>query len=90
MIVHATVTNGDKFKQYSESASKTLKTFGADIMFKGRVSNILTGDHHYNISAVMKFPDQKSISAWYHSTEYQALIPLREAAANVVFIGIEV
>jgi len=40
------------------------------------------------MSAVMKFPDKKCIKDRYGSASYQALIPLRESAANVIFIGI--
>ncbi|MFV2061759.1 MAG: DUF1330 domain-containing protein [Gammaproteobacteria bacterium] len=89
MIVHATVKNSDNFKKYSESAGPTLKLFGAEVMFKGKVSEVLTGDHQYKVSAVMKFPDTQAISNWYNSKEYQSLIPLRETAADVVFVGVQ-
>jgi len=88
MIVHATVKDMDKFKTYSESAAPTLKSFGAEIMFKGSVSEVLTGEHQHKMSAVMKFPDNKCIKDWYDSASYQALIPLRDSAANVIFIGV--
>jgi len=89
MIVHATVNNVEKFKSYSEAAGPTLKTFGAEIVFKGKVTDVLVGEHQHTISAVMKFPDQASIRQWYDSDDYQKLIPLRDSAANVVFIGVE-
>lgn len=89
MIVHASVKNTDKFKAYSESAAPTLKMFGAEIMFKGKVTEVLTGEHQHKMSAVMKFPNEKSIKEWYDSDSYQALIPLRDSAANVIFIGVD-
>jgi uncharacterized protein (DUF1330 family) len=89
MIVHATVKDNEKFKKYSESAGPTLKQFGAEVLFKGKVSEILTGQHSHKISAVMKFPEHQSITNWYNSKEYQELIPLRESAADVVFVGVE-
>jgi len=89
MIVHATVKDSEKFKHYSESAGPTLKLFSAEILFKGKVAEVLTGDHLHEISAVMKFPDHKTIDNWYNSKEYQELIPLRESAADVVFIAIQ-
>jgi len=89
MIVHATVKNMDKFKTYSELAAPTLKEFGAEIMFKGKVTAVLTGEHQHKMSAVMKFPDNKSIKDWYDSESYQTLIPLRDSAASVVFISVD-
>ena len=89
MIVHATVKDLDKYKAYAEAAGPTLKSFGVEILFKGKVTDILTGEHEYKMSVVMKFPDQLSINEWYDSDEYQAIIPLGETAANVVFIAVE-
>ncbi|MFV1985600.1 MAG: DUF1330 domain-containing protein, partial [Thiohalomonadales bacterium] len=71
MIVHATVNDMKKFKHYSEAAGKTLKDFGAEIIFKGKVSEVLTGDHQHKMSAVMKFPDPQTINKWYNAKEYQ-------------------
>lgn len=89
MIVHATIKDMANFKKYSESAAPTLQKFDAEILFKGKVSEVLTGEHQHNISAVMKFPDKQAIPKWYNSKDYQALIPLRDSAADVVFVGIE-
>ncbi|MAE04785.1 MAG: hypothetical protein CMH76_00460 [Nitrospinae bacterium] len=36
---------------------------------------------------VIKFPDQVAAKAWYDSPEYQALIPNRDEAADMVFIS---
>lgn len=89
LIVHATITDMDKLKDYSESAALTLKTFGAEVMFKGKVTDILSGDHHSKMSIVIKFADQQTLNNWYHSKDYQALIPLRESAMTAVFISVE-
>jgi len=89
IIIHGTVNDMEKFKAYSEATGPTLKSFGAEILFKGKVSDVITGEHQHKMSAVIKFPDQLSIKKWYSSDEYQALIPLRESAANLVFIAVE-
>lgn len=89
MIVHVTVSDMEKFKAYSEAAKATLKTYGAELLFKGKVADVLTGEHDYKMSAVMKFPNDSSITEWYNSIDYQALIPLRDSAADIVLVGIE-
>ena len=38
---------------------------------------------------VIRFPDPASLRGWFESPAYQALIPLREAAADVTLIGYE-
>jgi len=36
---------------------------------------------------VIRFPDPASLRRWFESPAYQALIPLREQAADVTLIG---
>ena len=33
------------------------------------------------------FPDGAALRAWYNSPDYQALVPLRDEAADMVFIA---
>jgi len=53
------------------------------------VAKVLVGqaDHHYEV--VVRYPDTAMIEAALESDEYQALIPLREKGADVVFKVIE-
>ena len=34
-------------------------------------------------TVVIRFPDADTVDAWYNSPEYQALIPLRQQAADL-------
>ena len=36
---------------------------------------------------VIRFPSIDAIDRWYHSDAYQALIPLRDEAADVTIVG---
>jgi len=47
----------------------------------------LVGKHNGHSAAVIKFPDQATTDAWYNSANYQALIPNRDEAADMVFIS---
>jgi uncharacterized protein (DUF1330 family) len=38
---------------------------------------------------VIRFPDRSALRGWFDSPAYQALIPLREQAADVVLLGYE-
>lgn len=50
---------------------------------------MLTGEHPYTDTVVIRFPDAEAITGWYGSPGYQALIPLREQAAKMVLISYE-
>jgi len=49
----------------------------------------LTGEYPYTDTVLIRFPDSKAIVGWYGSPAYQALIPIREQAADMVLISYE-
>lgn len=86
LIVHVTMKDPDKFQTYAEATAPTLAAVGAEVLIKGKMANMLIGKHNSDVGAVIKFPDQAAIDTWYNSDEYQALIPNRDAAADIVAI----
>lgn len=61
----------------------TLAPWGAELLFRGQRADILTGQHEHFDTVVIRFPDADTVDAWYNSPEYQALIPLRQQAADL-------
>lgn len=51
--------------------------------------DILSGEHHYPDMVVIRFPDSDSVSNWFNSSAYQALIPLRDQASEIVMVSYE-
>ena len=87
LIGHITIKNHDKWKCYVEGVGNSLIPYGAEILFRGQRAIVLTGEHPYENTVVIKFPDQSTLQQWYNSAEYQKLIPNRDEAADVVIIG---
>ncbi len=79
----------DVFRDYATKARETILAHGGDVLMVGKVTGALAGaaDHHFEI--VVRFADTAAIQGWYTSPEYQALIPLRDAGADVVFKTLE-
>lgn len=90
MVAMVTPKNPEKLKEYSELAAPTVAKHGGEPIVKGKVAGLLTGE---GIDAKMvvtfKFPDIEAIDQWYNSEEYQAIIPLRDEGADMVFIKLE-
>ena len=84
LIGHITVKNTDKWQTYVEGVRKSLVPFGAEVLFRGKLATVLAGDHPHENTVVIRFPDQPTLQQWYHSNEYQSLIPTRDEAAEVV------
>jgi uncharacterized protein (DUF1330 family) len=56
-------------------------------VFRGKRAAVLIGEHAYEDTVVIKFPDQPTLQNWYNSESYQQLIPTRDRAADVVIIS---
>jgi uncharacterized protein (DUF1330 family) len=83
VIGHITVKDEEKWAQYRAQVPATLAPWGAELLFRGQRAGILAGNHAHLDTVVIRFPDADSVDAWYNSPEYQALIPLRQQAADL-------
>ncbi|MEJ2167215.1 MAG: DUF1330 domain-containing protein [Desulfobacterales bacterium] len=87
LIGHITIKNPAQWTVYVEGVRKSLIPFEAQIVFRGKRAAVLTGEHPFQDTVVIKFPDQPTLQDWYHSDTYQKLIPVRDSAADVVIIS---
>ena len=83
VIGHITVKDEQKWAQYRAQVPATLAPWGAELLFRGQRAGILAGQHEHVDTVVIRFPDADTVDAWYNSPEYQALIPLRQQAADL-------
>lgn len=89
IIVHTKMKDLEKYQQYAEKAGPTLAEHGAKLLLRAKVHQVLTGTHEHSMTAIIEFPNTQAMDAWYASPAYQALIPLRERAADMTFIAYE-
>jgi uncharacterized protein (DUF1330 family) len=89
LIGHITVKNTDKWKIYVEGVQKSLIPFESELVFRGKLATVLAGEHSPENTVVIKFRDQPTLQQWYHSKEYQGLIPIRDEAADVVILSFD-
>ena len=61
----------------------TLAPWGAELVFRGEQVAALAGGHRHRDIVVIRFPDRAAAEGWHASAAYQALIPLRQQAADV-------
>jgi uncharacterized protein (DUF1330 family) len=87
VIGHITVKDDGKWAEYRQRVPGTLEPWGAELVFRGRRTKVLAGEHCHTDTVVIRFPDQRALQAWYDSTDYQALIPLRSEAAEIVLVA---
>jgi uncharacterized protein (DUF1330 family) len=87
LIGQITVKNPELWKTYVDGVQKSLPPFAAEVVFRGKRSAVLAGEHHHQNAVVLRFPDQAALQNWYASAAYQALIPVRDQAAAVVLVS---
>ena len=89
VIGHITVKDDEKWAQYRAQVPATLAPWGAELLFRGQIGGVLAGSHAHTDTVVIRFPDTASVNGWYQSAAYQALIPLRQQAADLDLIAFD-
>jgi uncharacterized protein (DUF1330 family) len=87
LVGHITIKDASQWEIYMEGVRKSLLPYSAEVIFRGKLHKVLTGEHSRQNTVVIKFSAQATLQDWYNSKEYQALIPIRERAADVIIIS---
>ena len=89
VVGHITVKNAEKWDEYRTRVPATLEPWGAELVFRGKKIATLAGEHAHSDIVVIRFPDKEAVNGWHSSAAYQALIPVREQAAEMVLLSYE-
>lgn len=84
LVGHVTVKNADKWAEYRSKVPATLAPWNAELVFRGTQAERYAGDIGHPEIVVIRFPDTETVDRWFHSDAYQALLPVRALAADVV------
>lgn len=87
VIGQITVKNPPLWDQYRSQVPATLAPWRGSLVFRGQRLAVLGGAHDHPDVVVIRFPDAAAAAGWFASAAYQALIPLREQAAEVVLVS---
>lgn len=86
VIGHITVRDARRWDDYRARVPATLAPFGGELVLRGRTAGVLNGHWSHTDTVVLRFPDAAAVAGWYGSPAYRALVPLRDAAADVVLV----
>jgi uncharacterized protein (DUF1330 family) len=89
LVGHISVKNDDLWQEYVAGVGASLFPFDSRIVFRGKLVSVLAGRHKYDNVVVIEFSDHTALNDWFHSEKYQALIPIRDEAADVVITTYE-
>lgn len=87
LVGHIRVRDPVRWKEYVAGVPGTLAPFGGQVVFRGRRTSVLAGEHGHELVVVLRFPDRSILESWHRSPAYQALVPIRDAAADVILVS---
>lgn len=89
VVGQMTVKNENKWAEYRGQVLATLTPFGGELVFRGNQVRALSGECPHADIVVIRFPSLVDADSWHNSAAYQALLPIRQEAADVVLTTYE-
>lgn len=83
------VTDPVAWQAYVDRVGATFAPRGGAVLFRGVKAAELARQAHGERIVVARFESMEALRAWHDSPEYQALVALREAGAEVVLSAYE-
>lgn len=88
LIADTYITDATLYEDYKRQVPATIKRFGGRYLTRGGNHEVLEGDWHPHRIVMIEFDDMSALKAWYNSSEYQALLALRQNASSNTLIAI--
>lgn len=86
------VTDPEGYKKYTARTPAEIARWGGRFLVRGTQPEVLEGDWPIQRLVVIEFPDLETARKFYDSEDYQAVVPLRQAASRgalALFEGFE-
>lgn len=82
VIAEVSVTDPEGYEQYKPLAGASVVAGGGTYEVRGGAVESLEGEPVSGRIVILRFDSLEAARNWYHSDDYQAALPLRNAAAR--------
>ncbi|MGI9436546.1 MAG: DUF1330 domain-containing protein [Geminicoccaceae bacterium] len=82
MLAQLDIHDLEKFQRYRDKVSALVEQFGGRYLVRGGEIMPLEGELKAPRLVIIEFADKGAAERWYHSPEYQEILPLRLDAAS--------
>ena len=89
IIARVRVTDPEHYPDYTAHTPGTIAQYGGRFIVRGGQTETLEGPAEDRRLVVIEFESMEQAKAWYNSPEYQAIVPIRWAAAESESILVE-
>jgi uncharacterized protein (DUF1330 family) len=83
VIADNEVLDAQRYQEYATQGGPIIKQFGGRVIARGSPAEVLEGDWSPRRLVVIEFESAEKAKAWYFSDAYNALKPIKNAAAKV-------
>ena len=81
-IFTETINDQAGMDAYAQKAVPTISSSGGRVIVVQEDPEVLEGEWHGSRTVILEFDSVEAAMAWYRSSDYQAIIGLRHAAAD--------
>lgn len=81
-VIEVDVHDLDGIRPYQARVEETFRAFGGTRLVAGGLAESLEGNAPQGKVVIVRFPDMAAAHAWHDSSDYQAILPCRLAAAT--------
>ena len=89
LIAQLTVTDARAFEAYRAAVPEVIARHGGRYLVRGGEVEVLEGALTHRRLVVLAFADMAAARRFYDSSDYQAILPLRLAAAEGTVVLVE-
>jgi uncharacterized protein (DUF1330 family) len=86
VIVQEDVKDEATFDQYRKQVVPTITAHGGKFIVRGGKFTVVEGSWPMPRLVVIEFPSRAAAEGWYHSPEYQKILPLRLKSGTGNFV----
>jgi len=77
VVAQGRIENREMLDQYVAKVIPTIQAGGGRILGFDESPEVVEGEIQTPRTVILEFPSRDAFRAWYDSTEYQAMLPLR-------------
>ena len=89
VIGNISIKDAARWAEYRDKLPATLAPWSAELVFRAKRNAVFSGAHRHADVVVIRFPDAVAASNWFNSAAYQAIVALRDQAADVDLVSYE-
>lgn len=88
VIAEVEVLNPAEYERYRQRVPATIEKYGGRFIARGGRVEVLESDWQPHRMVIIEFASVERAREWYHSPDYQEVLPIRQRNSRAGFVAI--